>query len=104
MKRALLGAYAIALLSAIPLFAQETNKAPGVNVQVGTTTMKKVDGVRAPPKLTGVRGDLAVALTDSECTTLGGSSVSESACTSGKACETRSENGTWHRVCLSKAE
>lgn len=103
MKRALLGACAMALMFATPVSAQETKTAPSVNMRTGATVMRKSDGVRAP-KMTGVRGDLAVALTAGECTTLGGKSVSESVCTSGKACETRSENGDWHRVCLSKKE
>lgn len=45
-----------------------------------------------------------VALTAAECTTLGGETVGEAACNSGKACQTTTQDGDWKRVCLSKAE
>lgn len=71
-------------------------------VAPGKTTpkVKTPSGVRRHSVLS--TGNMA--LTADECTTLGGQSVGESACISGKACETTTESGEWKRVCLSKKE
>lgn len=104
----LLGACVAATALAPGAWAQDatlkrntTTVAPGTQAPADTPRMggKAVLGaIRAPG------GTMTVALTAAECTTLGGTSVNESVCNSGKACETTTQNGEWKRVCLSKSE
>lgn len=105
LKHVLLAACAGWLVSAVPVVAQETRNPIGSKAApLAAPPVAKRMNTAPGSKITGARGTIAVALTDSECTTLGGKSVSESACISGKACETTTEAGDWKRVCLSKKE
>lgn len=88
---------------AMPSAAEDAKLLKGARTAVpltATPSAKKPVGgtVRIPA------GAMTTALTAAECTTLGGSSVNEAVCQSGKACETRTESGDWKRVCLSKAQ
>lgn len=94
---------ALMALMAWPVHGQETKT--GVKTIAPATTMqaqKIKPGMRG--EVAGVRAGTALPLTTGECTTLGGESVDESVCNSGKACQTRDQNGTWHRVCISKVQ
>ena len=91
---------------ATPAAAQDAKRlggavttAPLQNAPATSTARKPLGGtVRIPA------GATMVALTAAECTTLGGETVSEAVCNSGKACQTTTQDGDWKRVCLSKAE
>lgn len=90
--------------SASPGAAQENktgvvSKSPIVAPALSKRTKVPVGSAANP-----VRATTAAPLTADECTTLGGNTVSESVCNSGKACETTTQNGEWKRVCLSKAQ
>lgn len=94
------------LATILPLEAQEKNNAVGA---AGTIAPSKAPATlkRKKPNNSDVIGSrplMAVYLTAAECTSLGGSTVAEDVCNSGKACETTTENGDWKRVCLAKSE
>lgn len=75
------------------LFAAEKSKGPTTQV----IKRPKAGG-------TTVRGDAPVALTTSECVSLGGDVSDFSICKSGRACARRDENGTMHSVCITDAK
>ena len=103
-----LGAFVLALgcglsVLSMPSAAEDAKLLKGAKTAAPLTAApsakKPIGGaVRIPA------GTMTTALTAAECTTLGGSSVNESVCQSGKACQTRTESGDWKRVCLSKAQ
>lgn len=90
----------LAMLS--PALAQGKVDAPKNTFSAKTLSSGKMRG--SGSHVVGPRATVAAPLTADECTTLGGSTVSETACNSGRACETTTENGDWKRVCLSKAK